>query len=159
MLKINRRAWAAGSAMLALAATLMPGVAPAQDAKKTLRFVQAGNLTILDPIFTTAYVTRDHGYMVYDTLFASDEKLNPQPQMVDTWTVSPDRKVYTFKLRPNLKFHSGNALTADFGAVGHEALQQVDVFIVNKLHTLDVDCVWLLFSGFTNGGFRHTDFV
>ena len=68
MIKINRRTFAAGSAVLALA----PRVASAQD-KKILRFVQAGNLTILDPIFTTAYVTRDHGYMIYDTLFSSLE--------------------------------------------------------------------------------------
>src|ERR1700676_4183852 len=40
---------------------------------KVLRFVQNGNMTILDPIWTTAYVTRNHGYFIYDTLFASDE--------------------------------------------------------------------------------------
>ena len=84
MLKINRRALAAGSAALALALALSvaPGVASAQDARKTLRFVQNGNLTILDPIWTTAYVTRDHGYMIYDTLFATDANNAVKPQMV-----------------------------------------------------------------------------
>jgi hypothetical protein len=61
MMRINRRTFAAGSAAIALA----PRIAGAQD-KKLLRFVQNGNLTILDPIWTTAYVTRDHGYMIYD---------------------------------------------------------------------------------------------
>ena len=67
MFKMDRRAFAAGAAALVLA------VAPQADAqsKSLLRFVQNGNLTILDPIWTTAYVTRDHGYMIYDTLFSS----------------------------------------------------------------------------------------
>ena len=69
MFKIDRRTIAAGAAALALLASA-PALA---QAGKPLRFVQAGNLTILDPIFTTAYVTRDHGYMVYDTLFSSLE--------------------------------------------------------------------------------------
>ena len=83
MLKINRRTFAAGSCR----ARPRPGVAGAQD-KKLLRFVQNGNLTILDPIWTTAYVTRDHGYMIYDTLFATDEAGAIKPQMVDKYEVS-----------------------------------------------------------------------
>ncbi len=55
--------------------------AAAQGNKKALRFVQNGNLTILDPIWTTAYVTRDHGYMIYDTLFSTDE--NERGQAAD----------------------------------------------------------------------------
>ena len=58
MLKICRRTLAAGVATLALVAAV-----PALGQGKTLKFVQNGNLTILDPIWTTAYVTRDHGYM------------------------------------------------------------------------------------------------
>ena len=83
MLKINRRAFAAGSAALALA----PRIADAQG-KRALRFVQNGNLTILDPIWTTAYIVRDHGYMIYDTLFAMDEKQRLKPQMVDNSKLS-----------------------------------------------------------------------
>jgi peptide/nickel transport system substrate-binding protein len=50
------------------------------------------NLTILDPIWTTAYMSRNHGYMIYDTLFAMDEKSVVKPQMVDKYTVSPTRR-------------------------------------------------------------------
>ena len=50
--------------------------------------MQNGNLTILDPIWTTAYVTRNHGYMIYDTLFAIDENNAVKPQMVDKYEVS-----------------------------------------------------------------------
>ena len=41
------------------------------------------DLKILDPIWTTAYIVRNHGYMIYDTLFAIDDKLEVKPQMVD----------------------------------------------------------------------------
>src|SRR5476649_431735 len=58
---------------LAAGATLSATMRPAAAATKVLRYVRNGNLTILDPIWTTAYVTRDHGYMVYDTLLAIDE--------------------------------------------------------------------------------------
>jgi len=43
--------------------------------------------------------------MVWDTLFALDADNNPQPQMVDSWTVSDDKLTYTFTLRPGLTWH------------------------------------------------------
>ena len=61
----------------------------------------------LDPIWTTAYITRNHGYMVYDTLFAVNEQFKSQPQMVDKWTLSDDKLIYTFTLRDGLKWHDG----------------------------------------------------
>ena len=67
----------------------------------------------LDPINVTANITRDHGYMVYDTLFATDEKGAIKPQMVDTYVVSPDKKVYTFTLRDQLEFHDGKPVTGE----------------------------------------------
>ena len=70
--------------LAALAAgAVLAGAGPALAQGKVLKFVQNGNLTILDPIWTTAYVTRNHGYFVYDTLFASDEQNAVKPQMVD----------------------------------------------------------------------------
>jgi peptide/nickel transport system substrate-binding protein len=74
---------------------------------KTLRFIAQSDLRVLDPIWTTAYVTRNHGYMVFDTLFALDSKFKPHPQMVDTFEVSPDKLRYSFTLRDGLKFHDG----------------------------------------------------
>ena len=52
------------------------------------------NLRVIDPVLTTAYITRDHGYMVYDTLLATDETFKVRPQMAD-WTVSGDKLTYT----------------------------------------------------------------
>ncbi|MBV9859099.1 MAG: ABC transporter substrate-binding protein, partial [Alphaproteobacteria bacterium] len=70
-------------AVLILAAALGAGPAFAQSPQKTLRFIPQADLRVLDPIWTTAYVTRNFGYMVYDTLFALDKDFKPQPQMVD----------------------------------------------------------------------------
>jgi peptide/nickel transport system substrate-binding protein len=81
--------------------------ARAEDAKKTLRFIAQSDLRVLDPIWTTAYITRNHGYMVFDTLFALDDKFKPHPQMVGDFSVSPDKLSYSFTLRDGLKFHDG----------------------------------------------------
>jgi len=74
---------------------------------KTLRFIAQSDLRVLDPIWTTAYITRNHGYMVFDTLFALDSKFKPHPQMVGDFSISPDKLVYSFTLRDGLKFHDG----------------------------------------------------
>ncbi len=108
MLKIGRRTLAASAATLALLAA-----APALGQGKVLKFVQNGNLTILDPIWTTAYVTRDHGYMIYDTLFSTDEKNEVKPQMVDKYDVSADKTLWTFTLRDGLEWHDGQPVTAE----------------------------------------------
>ncbi|HJT06935.1 MAG TPA: ABC transporter substrate-binding protein, partial [Stellaceae bacterium] len=87
------------AAALALAALVAAPAAHAQSSGKTIKFIPEADLRSLDPIWTTAYITRNHGYMVYDTLFALDEHFKPQPQMVDTWKVSDDKLTYTFTLR------------------------------------------------------------
>ncbi len=92
------------------ACALCPGAAMAET--KTLRLVPHADLKVLDPTFTTAYITRNFGYMVYDTLFAMDEKGQPQPEMVRDYKVSDDKKVWTFTLRDGLKFSDGNPVTA-----------------------------------------------
>ena len=96
----------------AIAAVLAAGApaALAQSSGKTLKFIPQADLRILDPIFTTAYITRNHGYMVYDTLLAVDDQFNIKPQMADSWTVSADKLTYTFILRDGLKFHDGQAV-------------------------------------------------
>ena len=98
---------------LAAGAIVTAASGPALAQGKTLKFVQAGNLTILDPIFTTAYVTRDHGYMIYDTLFSTDENNAVKPQMVDKYEVSSDKLLWTFTLRDALEWHDGQPVTAE----------------------------------------------
>ena len=85
----------------------------AQGTQKVLRIAPHSNLTILDPIWTTAYITRNHGYLIYDTLFGMDAKGKIQPQMVEKWEVSKDRKTWTFTLRDGLEFHDGKPVTGE----------------------------------------------
>src|SRR6185295_4788959 len=74
-----------------LAAALLAVAAVPAIAETTLRFIPQADLRVLDPIWTTAYVTRNHGYMIYDTLFGTDADLKPQPEMVERWEASPDK--------------------------------------------------------------------
>jgi peptide/nickel transport system substrate-binding protein len=105
----------AGVVAGALTAALLGtgGAALAQGDAKTLRIVPHSNLAILDPIWTTAYMSRNHGYMIYDTLFGTDEKNQIKPQMVESWTESPDHRLWTFKLRKGLEFHDGKPVTSE----------------------------------------------
>src|SRR6266700_7557036 len=80
-------------------------------AGKTITAVMHSDLRVIDPIMTTAYITRDHGYMVYDTLLATDSSFKVQPQMAD-WKVSDDKLTYNFTLRDGLKWHDGTPVKA-----------------------------------------------
>jgi peptide/nickel transport system substrate-binding protein len=101
----------AGLWVLVAGAALLAGQAGAKDGK-TLRFIPQADLRVLDPVWTSAYITRNHAYMIYDTLFGMDEQLKPQPQMVDHWSLSPDKLTYSFTLREGLKFHDGQPVRA-----------------------------------------------
>ena len=89
MLHISRRKLLklAGVAPTALAFSSVSTerASAAAGGKKTITAVMHSDLRIIDPILTTAYITRDHGYMVYDTLFAMDSNFQIKPQMVDKW--------------------------------------------------------------------------
>src|SRR5262245_13986563 len=102
------RLWVRLAAVMAMVLT-----AGAASAQTTLRVVMLSDLKILDPIWTTAYIVRDHGYMIYDTLLAMDAGLNVKPQMADSWSVSDDKLTYKFVLRDGLKFHDGQPVTAE----------------------------------------------
>ena len=98
-----------------VAAAAIVGVvsAPASADDHVFKAVVHADLKNIDPIWTTAYISRNHGYMVWDTLFASDEKFVVHPQMAESAEVSEDGKTYTIKLRPGLKWHDGSPVTPD----------------------------------------------
>src|SRR5487761_2064342 len=85
VMRLHRRALL--QTALAAPALLRMGAARAAG-PKVIRAVPIGDLKVLDPIWTTAYITRNHGYLVWDTLFARDARNRPQPQMVERWQVS-----------------------------------------------------------------------
>src|SRR5215475_12481915 len=105
--------WRALVAAVAMAGALSLAPPPAAQAQQTLRVVMHSDLKILDPIWTTAYIVRNHGYLVWDTLFAMDEKFDVKPQMVDKYDVSADKLTWTFTLRDGLEWHDGTPGTAE----------------------------------------------
>lgn len=75
-------------------------------------FVPQANLTSLDPVWTTASVTRNHAGLVFETLFGRDEKLDPKPQMLEGFENTDSGKTWTLKLRDGLMFHDGEKVLA-----------------------------------------------
>lgn len=55
---------------------------------------------------------------LYDSLVELDPNAltNVRPALATSWDISPDRKTLTFHLRDDVKFHSGNPLTAEDGS-------------------------------------------
>ncbi|WP_237216577.1 ABC transporter substrate-binding protein [Falsiroseomonas oryziterrae] len=105
---MRRRDILAAAAALPLAA---PAVAQNTRAA-TLRMVPQANLAVLDPVFTTATVTGNHGFYVFDTLYGVDEQLRPKPQMAEGHEVSADGLTWRIRLRERLRFHDGSPVRA-----------------------------------------------
>jgi peptide/nickel transport system substrate-binding protein len=106
---LRRRVLGAGAA--GLAGLAAPRIGRAATAG-LLRFVPQVDLASLDPMWTTSYVTRNHGYMVYDTLYGLDEQYRPRPQMVEGHQISKDGLGCVLTLREGLKFHDNEPLLA-----------------------------------------------
>jgi peptide/nickel transport system substrate-binding protein len=105
----KRSAVASLSALALSAALALP--APALAAGKTITAVMHADLRT-PGMMTTAYIVRDFGYMVYDTLLAQDANFKIQPQMAE-YKISDDKLTYTFTLRDGLKWHDGTPVTAE----------------------------------------------
>jgi peptide/nickel transport system substrate-binding protein len=97
------------SASLLLGGAWLASAAGAQ----TVRAVMHSDVKVLDPTVSTAYIVRNHGFMVWDQLVARDEQGAVRPQMADRWEISPDKTVYTFTLREGLEWHDGKPVTSD----------------------------------------------
>jgi peptide/nickel transport system substrate-binding protein len=111
--RISRRQIVRGAGAAVAAMTLRTPAVHAQKDQRILRFVAEADLKILDPVWTTAYITRNHGYLVYDTLFGTDGNFKVKPQMVDRTSVSPDGMKYTFTLRDDLRWHDGQPVLSE----------------------------------------------
>src|SRR5580704_5896386 len=108
---LTRRRFAQSAAAFGTLAYGLPALAQSSG-PKILKMIPQNDLRVLDPIWTTSYATRNHGYMMFDTLFALDAEMKVQPQMVGAYDVSPDGLRYTFTLRDGLKFHDGEPVRA-----------------------------------------------
>src|SRR5215470_11385054 len=137
-----------GAVAILTAATTVALVASAH-AGTTLRAVMHSDLKILDPIWTTAYIVRNHGYMIYDTLFATDANGEIRPQMVEKHEVSADQLTHTFTLRDGLLWHDGQPVTSEdcvasikrWGAkdaTGQKLMSFVDGFEIKDAKTFQI---------------------
>ncbi len=95
----------------AAAALALPNIAAAQG-KTTVHFVPQADLALLDPVFNTALVTRNHGFLVYDQLYGLDDSLAPQPQMVEGHVVEDGGLTWRMTLREGMTFHDGTPVLA-----------------------------------------------
>ena len=100
--------WTVRLALTGLLIALVVAAAGPADAETALRIVPQADLKILDTVWTTNNITSNHGYLIYDVLFAPNAKLEYKPQMVDTYSKSADGLTWTFKLRDGLKFSDGS---------------------------------------------------
>ncbi len=105
---MKRRTFLQASAVAPLVGLARPNIARAAGSK-VLKFIPQGDLAVLDPVWTTAYVTRNHGMAVFDTLFATDSKFQAQPQMCNGVQTGKEWKL---TLRDGLKFHDGTPVLA-----------------------------------------------
>ncbi len=106
-MRMGRR-WIGALAGLALGAAQ----AVAQPAPNTLRIVLINDLASLDPVQSTAAFVRNHGFLVYDQLFAFDSQGVARPQMVERHETSADGRTHRFTLREGLAFHDGAPVRA-----------------------------------------------
>ncbi len=120
---MKRRSFLAGTA----ASLTAPAIAHAQDAK-VLRFVPEADVVIYDPVVTPSAQTREHAYLVYDTLFGIDDQFRPQPQMVEGFTTENDGRQWRLTLREGLKFHDGEKVLARDCAASVRRWGQRDAF-------------------------------
>ena len=109
------RAGAGTAGLLAMPAILRISARSAyaqSDPKSILKVAPEVDLKVFDPIWTTATITSTYGYLVYDTLFSVNMKLDPKPQMVERYDADDDGLTHKFMLRDGLKWHDGTAVTA-----------------------------------------------
>jgi peptide/nickel transport system substrate-binding protein len=116
-----------------------PTSTPEPTARKggTLKYVPLGDQLGLDPAFSSYYQTQQHSIMINDFLFSMDDNLVPQPQMVDTWDLSGDGKVYNFSLRDGLRFHDGRAVEAGHIAAAMNRGIKVDTYGKHLVKSID----------------------
>ncbi len=112
---MNRREFLALAAGVSSSVLARPGVVRAQGtagAVSVLRFVPQSDLTLLDPVFNTALVTRNHGMLVYDQLYGLDGTYTARPQMVEGHSIEDDGRSWRITLREGITFHDGTPVLA-----------------------------------------------
>ena len=109
---MKRRTLLAAATGLAAASGLAAPQVGRSQGGRVLRFIPQADLSTLDPHWNTAYVTRNHGFMVFDTLYGIDSLYRASPQMVAGHTTEADGLRWTLTLRDGLRWHDGTPVLA-----------------------------------------------
>jgi peptide/nickel transport system substrate-binding protein len=125
---MQRRQFVSGAAAMALAA---PPV-HATGSARLLRFIPQADIALLDPTFAPALVTRNHAYMVYDTLYGVDDALRPRPQMAAGHVIEDDGSIWKITLREGLRFHDGEKVLARDAVASLKRWAKRDVFAISS---------------------------
>jgi peptide/nickel transport system substrate-binding protein len=109
---MKRRVLLRAAATAPIAASLAAPALVKAESQRVLRFIPQADVTALDPVWTSVYVTRNHAYLVFDTLYGQDHSYAIQPQMVEGHTVEQDGKLWRLRLRDGLLFHDNAPVLA-----------------------------------------------
>jgi peptide/nickel transport system substrate-binding protein len=134
---VNRRQLLAAAAATALAAPRLSLAQSYGPGSKTLRFVPESDATVQDPHWTTATVTRNHGYLVYDTLYGQADDFSISPQMVEGHVISEDAKQWDITLRAGMTFHDGEPVRAQDVVASINRFSKRDAFAAELMLTTD----------------------
>lgn len=80
---------------------------------ETLTIAVNTGFTTMDPWDATDNLSRTAARSFYESLYTFDKNLKPTPQLAESVDISPDGRIYTFKLRQGVKFHDGTILDAE----------------------------------------------
>jgi len=130
---MNRRQFI-GAATAATLAT--PAVRAAGD-PRLLKFIPQADIALLDPTFAPALVTRNHAYMVYDTLYGVDDAVRPRPQMAAGHVIEEDGKTWKITLRDGLRFHDGEKVLARDAVASLKRWAKRDVYAISVFGQVD----------------------
>ena len=114
-----------------------------------LRVAHSGEPPTLDLHWTTGAPTQDIAIHLYEGLFALSSRYQAKPMLVERWSVTPDRRTYTFILRRGVLFHHGREMTADdvvaslqrwgqIAARGRELFRDVEALTIRDASTVQM---------------------
>ena len=125
---MDRRKFLAGTASVAAAASITkPAIVQAQ-ANRVIKFVPEADIVIFDPVVTPSAQTREHAWLIYDTLYGVDDNYNAHPQMVEGHVVENNGLTWKITLREGLKFHDGERVLAKDAAASVNRWTKRDSF-------------------------------
>ena len=126
-----------GAALASMALIGLGANAQQIDRNNTVVFANGGVVATLDPMRTDYAQTSFIASTLYDALLTYDANGKLVGNLAESYSVSPDVKSITLKLRPNLKFHDGSAVTAADVAFTLDRLKRLGLGVASLIDGYD----------------------